>query len=94
MVSLLTGSVVAKFYVNDKGGNTDTSLDNSTLAGNGTLDPFEDTNSEPFLPVSTKLGIVMTISLLVGFMQVCKHSCYNKYSKTCEQKATQGRNRI
>ncbi|XP_060582830.1 prestin-like isoform X2 [Ruditapes philippinarum] len=70
VVSLLTGSVVAKFYVDDNGGNKNTLPGNSSLIGNGTSDPFEDSNSEPFLPVSTKLGIVMTISLLVGFTQI------------------------
>lgn len=70
VVSLLTGSVVAKFYVDGNGPTSGKITDNVTSADNSTVDPFEDMNSESPLSVQTKLGIVMTISLLVGLTQV------------------------
>lgn len=66
MVSLLTGSVVAKFY-----GSNDvvTSMnDNATAYGNASKQDVAAT--APALSDETKIGIAMTISMLVGFTQV------------------------
>ncbi|KAL4229848.1 hypothetical protein ACF0H5_010240 [Mactra antiquata] len=66
VVSLLTGSVVAKFY-----GSTNvvtTAGDNITLSENVTMSP--DTEAVPSLSYETKIGIAMTLSMLVGFTQI------------------------
>ena len=70
MVSLLTGSVVARFYSADNGGQL---LGNGT-AGNETMD-FEDMDASASLPDDVKIGIVMSLALLVGIAQVSHSYC-------------------
>ena len=82
MVSLLTGSVVARFYnTGDVGGDVSLMGNNLTGMGNVTLAPLQTTGDEiddGGLSVETKLGIVMSISMLVGFTQVST-SLYNAF---------------
>ncbi|XP_052796672.1 prestin-like [Mya arenaria] len=75
VVSLLTGSVVARFY-NATSGATANGMGNLTIAGNESLGLFESpsegigTGEDGGLPVETKLGIAMSLSLLVGLTQI------------------------
>ena len=66
VVSLLTGSVVARFYGD---GNGLSSLGGNATMGNMTLD-YEDMDSRSPIPTDVKIGIVMTLALLVGITQV------------------------
>ena len=66
VVSLLTGSVVARFYGD---GNGLSSLGGNATMGNMTLD-YEDMDSPSPIPADVKIGIVMTLALLVGITQV------------------------
>ena len=65
MVSLLTGSVVARFYGDVNGGQL---LGNSTT-GNETTG-VGDMDASASLPDDVKIGIVMSLALLVGIAQV------------------------
>ena len=66
MVSLLTGSVVARFYDNVSGLSN---LGNNGTSGNMTVD-YEDMDSASPLPDHEKIAIVMSLALLVGVTQV------------------------
>ena len=65
VVSLLTGSVVARFYGDVNGGQL---LGNSTT-GNETTG-VGDMDASASLPDDIKIGIVMSLALLVGIAQV------------------------
>ena len=76
VVSLLTGSVVARFY----GDTTGQQLLGNGTAGNETMG-FEDMDASASLPDDVKIGIVMSLALLVGIAQVshsyCAHNVYH-----------------
>ena len=66
MVSLLTGSVVARFYDNVNGLSN---FGNNGTSGNMTAE-YEDMDSASPLPDHEKIAIVMSLALLVGVTQV------------------------
>ena len=72
MVSLLTGSVIARFYGDETGPTTVASTNSS---GNVTVYPVyqDDGNDEddlPTLPDDIKIKIIITLTFLVGIVQV------------------------
>lgn len=77
----MTGSVVAKFYntditTTDVSGDVTLGSNNITSLGNDTIDALQDTGaSTGELSVEAKLGIVMSMSMLVGFTQVMAAHC-------------------
>ena len=66
MVSLLTGSVISRFYTDDNG---HTALGTNSTFGNITLVP-EDEEKLPSLPADVKIRIIITLTFLVGITQV------------------------
>ena len=69
MVSLLTGSVISKFYGDVPSGTGPMDLKNETMFGNITL--LQDVEDEiPSIPPDVKIGIVVTLTFLVGIVQV------------------------
>ena len=66
VVSLLTGSVVARFY--EKAAIAQDIVNGTLLNVTDGMEP--DIDDVPQLATDVKLGIVMTVALLVGFTQV------------------------
>ena len=69
MVSLLTGSVIAKFYSDFPTDTEKPALDNETLNDNGTHLQVEEEHVAT-IPPDVKIGIVVTLTFLVGVVQV------------------------
>ena len=69
MVSLLTGSVISKFYGDVPASTRPMDLKNETMVGNITL--LQDVEDEiPSIQPDVKIGIVVTLTFLVGIVQV------------------------
>ena len=69
MVSLLTGSVISKFYGDYDVDIGVTELETNNTVGNITL-LQGDGEEIPSVPADVKIGIVVSLTFLVGIVQV------------------------